>query len=202
MNIKNWSLLAGCLVLSACASPVASTPGSLTVTGAVHVRSDAAAYRLQATRVPYELARLSKIEIFITDMTTAGATEVDAGELPHTGSGDDDHVFSTLKLKNLAPSRAYRVRLEAYQVDPAQGTDPVRVDLDDNHQSETDFTTVLSGPNVVTNGSEDVLDIDALKGGFSLYLQDQTFNGKASGSVNVTNGQLNPTGVAIGLEAN
>ena len=152
-----WVLLPGCM-----AAPVTGeAPHTLTVTGQVRARTGSpAAYALQATRVPYELKRLSKIECFIKD-TTNNAAEVDMGEVTHTGSGDADHVFAGVKIKSLAPNRAYTVRLEAYQIDPAvSATAAVRVDLNDNHQSETSFSTNLTGPGIVVGSSEDTLDID------------------------------------------
>lgn len=179
-------------------TPAAHSAG-ITARGDIRLAAASTTFSLQSLRLPYELKRLTRIAVYVTD-SSASTSEQSLGDLPwdhatlDTADDDSDHTFNAISLKSLKPNHAYSVRLEAYMVDPAQGPDPLRVDLNDNHESETTFDTSAAVAGV-TGGAEDQLDIDKLAGGFTLTLRNQAFSGTADGGLAVTNGFLVHTGI-------
>ncbi|MDB5100126.1 MAG: hypothetical protein JWM80_4547 [Cyanobacteria bacterium RYN_339] len=160
----------------------------MTAHGTVQV-SPAARYAVQAVRQPYTLAHLDHVEVFLLDVTDQGdygsdlsqPGEQDLGPLFPTGA--DDVTPMQVRLANLKAAKQYKVRLEAYQVDPANGTTstPIRVD-DRTAANISSFSTGGDG-----GANDDVGDLT-----FTLRLADQPFSGQAGGSVSVTDGTLVP----------
>jgi hypothetical protein len=182
--LKHLSILTAALALTACATPgvvsnapIAAAEREVTVRG--QVRQVGPGYSLQALLVPFELKRLSKIEVYLKNVTDQGDW-VAKGNLAYKGSGDADHVFDPISMANLKANKTYQVLLKAYQV---VGQAELRAD----DQSKANITEFSTSSTLVVGGSQDLIEVT---GGFKLQLSDQKFEGVASGDVVATDGKL------------
>ncbi len=138
-------------------------------------------------RVPFELRRLDHIDVYISNKPAEAPIGTLAGTLLAKGKADADHTFDHVRLANLPPFKDYKVTLQAFQFDPAEGA-IVRVDRNDGGASETRFSTNLADVTYTDAAIEDVV----LPTGFKLALRDQQFSGVADGGIKATDGRLLP----------